>query len=117
MRVKFKRLTEQPHMEHVVDPGTGWQLESICQLPNTLQDDEGASISRSELALRPRVQGLSRAMQEAQPHPVTHRVLDIAMVAVIVVLGHLLGLNKTLSYLGKHLISATKERTGSLRPS
>jgi hypothetical protein len=43
-------------------------------------------------------------VQQAQLNPVSHNILDVAVVGVIVFLGHLLGLKKTLTSFSKYLV-------------
>lgn len=100
-----------------MDAGTLWQLKAICKCAHTLQDDEGASVARSKLAPRTRVEGLGGAMKKAQPHPVAHRISHRAMMTVVVVLGELLSLNETLPHLSKNLVAVAEKRPRSLCPA
>jgi hypothetical protein len=79
-------------MEHVVQASTLRQLQTIGHLPDALQDLERPCIARPKLALGARLEGLGGAVEEAQPHPITHRELHVPMTYVVVLLGELLGL-------------------------
>ena len=86
-------------MEDVVDASTGRKLKAVGHLSDALQHGKWPGVARAQLALRARVKGLRRTVKEMQPHPVAHRKLHIAVVGVVVLLGQLLGLEKTLMHL------------------
>jgi hypothetical protein len=43
-------------------------------------------------------------VQQAQPNPVSHSILHVVVVGIVVFLGHLLGLKKTLTSFSKYLV-------------
>jgi hypothetical protein len=79
-------------MEHVVEARPLRQLQTIGHLSDALQDSERPCIARAKLALGARLEGLGGAVEEAQPHPITHRELHVTMTCVVILLGELLGL-------------------------
>jgi hypothetical protein len=50
------------------------------------------------------IAGTKQALKEAQPHPIAHRELRLAMMSIIVLPGQLLCLEKTLARLSQDLI-------------
>ena len=71
---------------------------------DTFQDAERPCVAGTELALGVRLEGLRHAIQQSQPDPITHLELHIAMPCIIIPLGQLLGLQKTLANLCQDLI-------------
>ena len=86
-------------MEDVMETGTFRQSKAIGHQSNALLHLEGAGVAWPELA---HGLGLKRSrwlVKKTEPHPVTHRKLQLAMVVVIVALGILLRLVETLAHL------------------
>jgi len=83
---------QETNVEDVVDAGVLRQLEAVRDTANAFQHLERTSIARTQLALSPRVEGLCGAVEEAQPHPIAHLELHIAVAGVVVLLGQLLRL-------------------------
>jgi hypothetical protein len=92
-------------MEDVVEARTSWQLKAVCECANTLQHTKGTDVAGSQFALGARVQGVRGPVKEAQPHPITHRELRLAMMSIIVLPGQLLCLEKTLARISQDLIA------------
>ena len=92
-------------MEDVVDTGAVGQLETVRHLANALQHLKRPSIARAKLLLGTQVQGLGRAVQQAQPNLVADLELHVAVVSVVIFLGQLLSLKKTLAHLSEHFIT------------
>jgi hypothetical protein len=86
-------------MKDVMNASARWQLKTVCERADALQHQKGAHVARTQLALGARVQGLRSPVQEAQPHPIAHRKLRLTVMGVELFLGHLLGLEKTLTHL------------------
>jgi hypothetical protein len=91
-------------MEDIVEARPNWHLKAVCERANMLQHMKGTGIARSQFALGARVQGLRGPMKEAQPHPIAHHELCLAMMSIIVLPGQLLCLEKTLACLSQDLI-------------
>ena len=86
---------EQIHVENIVKTSTCGQLKTIRDVADALEDAKRPGITRTELAIGARREGLGRAVQQPQPDPVTHLELNVAMADIIVFLGQLLSLQKT----------------------
>ena len=91
-----------------MDAGTGRKLKAVGNLSDALQHGKWPGVARTQLALCARVKGLRGAVKEAQPHLVAHCEHRLAVVGVVVVLGQLLSLEKSLAHLRTHLIPAAK---------
>jgi hypothetical protein len=74
-------------VEDVVETSAFRQCEAIGHLLDALDNVEWPRIVRAELPFCPRLQGLSRAMQEAQPDPIPNGKLQLTMTTIVVVLG------------------------------
>lgn len=82
-RCALERL-EDADVEDVVDAGTLRKVEPVRDVADAFCDLERASIPRAKLAPWSWQQGLRRLVENAQEHPITHRELQLAVVAVIV---------------------------------
>jgi hypothetical protein len=91
-------------MEDIVDARTSWQLKAVCECANTLQHMKGTGVAGSQFAFGARVQGLHGHVKEAQPHPIAHRNIRLAMMSIIVLSGQLLCLEKMMARLSQDLI-------------
>ena len=103
-------------MEDVVQESALPKLESVGHRPDALQHLEGPGKARPKLALGSRHQGLGGAMEKTQPHPIPNRELQLTMGGVIVLLGDLLRLEKSLADLGQHLVTITEEAVDGVGP-
>jgi hypothetical protein len=95
-------------MKDVVEARTSWQLKAVCECANTLQHTKGTGVAGSQFALGAQVQGLRGPVKEAQPHPIAHRELRLAMMSIIVLPGQLLCLEKTLARLSQDLVAGAE---------
>jgi hypothetical protein len=86
-------------MKDVMNASARWQLKTVCERANALQHQKGARVARTQLALGARVQGLRSPVQEAQPHLIAQHKLCLAVMGVVVFLGHLMGLEKMMTHL------------------
>ena len=103
-------------MEDVMQASARRELESVRHRPDALQHLKGPGKAGAKLALGARLQGLGGAMEKTQPHPITHRELQLAMGGVVVLLGDLLRLEKSLADLGQHLVTITEEAVDGVGP-
>lgn len=101
-RVLAERL-QQPHVEDAVEPG----LFGSGHLPDVLEHLEGSFLAWPKLPLGPRLERVCRSMEETEPHPIPHRKLELVMVGVVVALGVLLNLEKTLANLHEEVVVVT----------
>jgi hypothetical protein len=95
-------------MEDVVEARISWQFKAVCEGANTLQHTKGTGVAGSQFALGARVQGLRGPVKEAQPHPIAHGELRLAMMSIIVLPGQLLCLEKTLARLSQDLVAGAE---------
>ena len=95
-------------MEDVVEARTSWQLQAVCECADTLQHTKGTGVARSQFALGARVQRLRGPVEEAQPHPIAHRELRLAMMSIVVLPSQLLCLEKTLARLSQNVVAGAE---------
>jgi len=62
-------------MEDVVQASALRKLEPVGYRPDTLQHLEMPGEARPQLALGPWLQGLGGAVEQTQPHPISHHEL------------------------------------------
>jgi hypothetical protein len=106
---------EQPHMEDVVEPSALRKLQAVSDGTDAFQNTERTGKLRTELALRPRVKGLSRPVEQAQIDPIPDRKLHVAVPGIVVLLGQLLRLEKALTHLSQDHVPVSEKRGGRLR--
>jgi hypothetical protein len=72
-------------------------------------DLERTRIAWPKLSLSAGVKGSCRLVEQAQPHPLAHLELLIAMAGIVVLLGDLLSLQQSLADLLKDLVPARQQ--------
>jgi len=72
-------------------------------------------VARAELSLGTALQRVGRPVWQAEPDPITHRKLQLAAVNVVVVLGVLTSLEKTLADVDEEGVTVTEKRVGRVR--
>ena len=97
-RFPAKRL-EQPDVEHIMEANARRKLKTVGHLPNARQHLEWPGIVRTQLPLGPGHQRVCRTVKDTEPHPIAHHELQVPMGVIVVALGELLGLKKTLANL------------------
>ena len=105
---------EQPHVEDVVKPCALRKLQTVGDGTDAFQNTERTGKLRTELALRPRVKGLSRPVEQAQVNPISDRKLYVAVPGIVVPLRQLLRLEKALMHLGQDHVPVSEKRRGGL---
>jgi hypothetical protein len=98
---------EQAHVD-IMQVSTFQKVQPVGNPTNALQHLERAGVARTKLPFGPRLQRLRGPMEQAQPDPITHIKLQVAVSGVVVLLGQLLRLKETLPDLSEHLIPAAE---------
>jgi hypothetical protein len=81
---------EQPHVEDVVKPCALRKLQAVGDGTDAFHNTERTGKLWTELALRPRVKGLSCPVEQTQIDQIPDRKLHVAVPGVVVLLGQLL---------------------------
>jgi hypothetical protein len=77
----------------------GRHTQPVRHRADALQDLERPCVARTQRPLGSLSKRQSLAMKEAEPDPITDAKLQLAMMGVVVLLGILLGLEKTITNL------------------
>ena len=77
------------------------ESKTISHQPDPLEDLERPGIAWSQLALGRQSERMVGSVEKSEQHPCAHVELYLAMVLIVVALGVLLGLKKTLANLLK----------------
>ena len=99
---------EQAHMEDFMQSSAGRKLQPVGNPANALQHLEWLGVARAKLPFGPGLQRLCGPMKQAQPNPIAHSKLQVAVAGVVVLLRQLLRLKEALSDLSQHLIAAAE---------
>ena len=86
-------------MEDVMQARRCGKVEAVGHRANALDDLEWPGVAWTQLALRWRGESMGGSVQQAEQHPCSHVKLHLTMVLVVVPLGVLLRLEKTLTNL------------------
>lgn len=79
-------LLHEHHMEHVVNPGLGRQLEVICYRSDALQHLVGTIVARCELGVVVILDGHDHTLVKAQPHPIADLKGDCTVPTIMSIL-------------------------------
>ena len=99
---------EQAHMEDVMQSSAGRKLQPVGNPANALQHLERPRVARAKLPFCPGLQRLRGLMMHAQPNPIAHSKLQVAVSDVVVLLRQLLRLKEALPDLSQYHISAVE---------
>ena len=86
-------------MEDVMQACVRGKSETISHLPDALDDLERPGVAWAQLALGRQSERMGGSVEKSEQHPCAHVELHLAMVLIVVALGVLLGLKKTLANL------------------
>ena len=107
-------LLKEADVEDIMQTGAFRELQTIRHTSNAPEHPERPGPTRPELVPGTGVEGLRRAVKEAQTDPRADLKLHIPVVGVVVLLRQLLRLEETLSDLSEHLIPAAEKGIRSL---
>ena len=91
------------------------KLEAVHHLADALQHLERTGVARAKLFLGAGLEGLSSAVEQAQPYPISEGKLPVAVGCVVVFLGQLLCLEKPFPNLREHLVALPKKAVHHVR--
>jgi hypothetical protein len=106
---------EDPDVENIMYPCTIRQLEAIGHSTDPVQHLVWPSEARTQLGAPARHQRLCWPMEQPEKDPIAHSELQRAMTTIIVALGILLSLEKTLTHILQKRIPVMKKSVDRVR--
>jgi hypothetical protein len=94
-------------MEDVMQARVRRESETISHPPNAFNDLERSSVAWAQLALGRRSERIGGSMEKSEQHPCAHVELHLMMALIVVALGVLLGLKKTLANLRQERVAVS----------